>query len=903
MLPFPPSWAKPYGLGLLLLLCTPLLSWSQCDVNINVPDEHCGGENWPVSWSGSISCTDAVAYRLTVYFQGDDWSYDSETYDANTFTELLDLTGQISFDAFYIGGQLYWDFYADYGSGWDYITSKFTLVAPQPWVDVYYDCGGNVAILNPVDDFAPSFLDGATDYSVWEVFPTFADDHWMIAPVSPGNVTIIPYTYICPEEYQTIQFATLDEVQTCDEAFALASGVPEENFKFCGPVTATTGCPGVGDAGDKSQAWFKINSGEQSHLTFAGQLINDPIESGWNNGDSFVQVYVDGPAPGCDDLEPVACLSEFDSFELVVNDYTDILPNTDYYFNMFTVPTRVFNLVALSDDGETELLGCSNPAACNYQPEPIFEDCPVLGCTDNTACNYQSSAECDNGTCIYPTDLELHVYHDENFDGDNDYWDDALGGVGSVVVEQAGEVVFTIIPNAEGEAVIPDMPDGDYTAYFEDASGLWTSNGTVNFTFPTCNEVEVGANPTPDTYDHYSSFFGQNSTTINCNDGLNLGFWALNIGAEPIDGSVTITFNENLIASPLGENWDDVSTTSATWNINNQSPGEQVTYGLHFEGPSVDLIAQELEVTIAVTLTEQNGTVFYEESYATTLTVVCAYDPNDKTLMAPATYTDAGYIDPQTETVSYRIRFQNTGNAPAQDVVIEDPIDPEKLDITSLAPTYGTHPFYTVLEPDGRAKFVFENIFLPDSVADLEGSQGEVHFNIDLLPGVGPGDVVENTAEIYFDSNPPIVTNTTSNALFDCAWMEASVLEVYCPLNAELTPSLSLADSYSWEWEGAPAGEPNTPLHLENLEVGTNEVTLLLTNPFCTSLPEVVLFEVFSNYPGDLDQNGSVSVDDVLDVLGDYGCTFGCTYDVTGDDAVSADDILLVLAYVGVSCD
>ena len=241
----------------------------------------------------------------------------------------------------------------------------------------------------------------------------------------------------------------------------------------------------------------------------------------------MVELYADGEEPGCDDLELLACASGGKEFEFVVNDYTDVQPNTDYFFVLHSLAARKFKVVGLADDGSVPIYGCSNPISCNYEPEFYFSDCPQLGCTDIGACNYSSSAGCDDGTCIYPQDLELQLYHDENYDGDNDYWDDDLGGVGSVVIEQDGEVVFTLIPNANGQAVVPDMPAGDYVAYFSDPSGVWTSNGQVEVAFPTCDEVEVGANPTPDTYDHYSDFMGESSTTLNCNSGLNLGFWGL----------------------------------------------------------------------------------------------------------------------------------------------------------------------------------------------------------------------------------------------------------------------------------------------------------------------------------------------------------------------------------------
>ncbi|MCB0781241.1 MAG: hypothetical protein KDC03_17235, partial [Flavobacteriales bacterium] len=60
----------------------------------------------------------------------------------------------------------------------------------------------------------------------------------------------------------------------------------------------------------------------------------------------------------------------------------------------------------------------------------------------------------------------------------------------------------------------------------------------------------------------------------------------------------------------------------------------------------------------------------------------------------------------------------------------------------------------------GELSFLFERINLPDSASDPSGSQGFVTFLVDHLPGIAEGAEVTNTASIYFDANPAIVTNT-----------------------------------------------------------------------------------------------------------------------------------------------
>lgn len=51
----------------------------------------------------------------------------------------------------------------------------------------------------------------------------------------------------------------------------------------------------------------------------------------------------------------------------------------------------------------TAVSGCTNPAACNYNPAATFDNgtCTLPGCTAAGACNYNATAGCDNGSCYF----------------------------------------------------------------------------------------------------------------------------------------------------------------------------------------------------------------------------------------------------------------------------------------------------------------------------------------------------------------------------------------------------------------------------------------------------------------------------------------------------------------------
>lgn len=138
--------------------------------------------------------------------------------------------------------------------------------------------------------------------------------------------------------------------------------------------------------------------------------------------------------------------------------------------------------------------------------------------------------------------------------------------------------------------------------------------------------------------------------------------------------------------------------------------------------------------------------------------VLNSYDPNDKSVDLPEQITPG-----QTEELTYIIHFQNDGNLNANDVVIQDTLS-TNVDITTFKTLGSKHGVATSVNPTTRVvTFTFHNIDLAQSDVDLDGSQGFVVYSISEIAGLQEGTEIFNTAYIYFDFNPAIVTNTTHN--------------------------------------------------------------------------------------------------------------------------------------------
>ncbi|MDG2208752.1 MAG: hypothetical protein P8K81_02055, partial [Flavobacteriales bacterium] len=81
----------------------------------------------------------------------------------------------------------------------------------------------------------------------------------------------------------------------------------------------------------------------------------------------------------------------------------------------------------------SEMCGCNNETAVNFQPEATYDDgsCIILGCTDSSACNFNPIANEEDESCGYCCDtvvsenddygLEVELYADNAIDGQRTY--------------------------------------------------------------------------------------------------------------------------------------------------------------------------------------------------------------------------------------------------------------------------------------------------------------------------------------------------------------------------------------------------------------------------------------------------------------------------------------------------
>lgn len=142
--------------------------------------------------------------------------------------------------------------------------------------------------------------------------------------------------------------------------------------------------------------------------------------------------------------------------------------------------------------------------------------------------------------------------------------------------------------------------------------------------------------------------------------------------------------------------------------------------------------------------------------------VVASWDPNDKTPNPKGIGPD-GNIPPSTSEIGYLIRFENEGNWRTYRVRVEDEIDPS-FDINSLMIGDVSHAFRLVRN-GSKLIWYFDNIELTPKSVNPDKSHGYIQYTLQLKSGLALGTQLKNTAYIYFDANPAIITNTTKNTL------------------------------------------------------------------------------------------------------------------------------------------
>jgi uncharacterized repeat protein (TIGR01451 family) len=183
------------------------------------------------------------------------------------------------------------------------------------------------------------------------------------------------------------------------------------------------------------------------------------------------------------------------------------------------------------------------------------------------------------------------------------------------------------------------------------------------------------------------------------------------------------------------------SLNNLNWDYSNLAPFESRTidFTLNANGPTETPplnIGDLLDFTATINSIVGDETPL-DNVFALHQTVGGSFDPNDKTCL------EGNTIAPEKvgDYLHYLIRFQNSGTAPAVNIVVKDMIDTSKFEVASLQLISSSHPQVTRIE-NNKVEFIFENINLPAEEDDEPGSHGFVAFKIKTKSNLVVGNTV-----------------------------------------------------------------------------------------------------------------------------------------------------------------
>lgn len=177
------------------------------------------------------------------------------------------------------------------------------------------------------------------------------------------------------------------------------------------------------------------------------------------------------------------------------------------------------------------------------------------------------------------------------------------------------------------------------------------------------------------------------------------------------------------------------------------------------------------------------------------LPIVNSWDPNMITV-SPSTSRDIGGDVQREQDLTYTIHFQNTGTAEAYNIFIMDTLDTD-VDPESIRIIGSSHNMQMEMVASNVIKFRFDNIFLADSNTNEPESHGQVSFIIDQNGILPYGTEIYNQADIYFDFNPGVATNTVLSTVVQPNSIEDGIIDRIGNINVYPNPATETLNVYS----------------------------------------------------------------------------------------------------------
>ncbi|MBB4806455.1 Leucine-rich repeat (LRR) protein [Chryseobacterium defluvii] len=306
---------------------------------------------------------------------------------------------------------------------------------------------------------------------------------------------------------------------------------------------------------------------------------------------------------------------------------------------------------------------------------------------------------------------------------------------------QAGS--FTVTAEPENPALFTVTP-ASFNVNFADSNNnistqniCVTKNGTVN-------DLEVVIAPVTDARPGFDATYKL--------------IWR-NKGNTTLSGSAVLTFDASKMSFVSSVLPSTVSGSQVTFSFTNLKPyqnkASEITFNINAPTHPTHPVNIGDILNFSAGINPTAGDLNPSDNlFSFNQTVVGSFDPNDITCLEGSQIP----LSMVGKYLHYMVNFENTGTAPATNIVVEMNINPDDFDVSSLQLQNTSHSSYTKVTGN-KVEFIMKDINL------AAAAHGNVALKLKSKNNLVSGDSVTNHANIYFDYNFPVETNEANTTV------------------------------------------------------------------------------------------------------------------------------------------
>jgi len=353
-------------------------------------------------------------------------------------------------------------------------------------------------------------------------------------------------------------------------------------------------------------------------------------------------------------------------------------------------------------------------------------------------------------------EIEGQLYYDENENG--------LYDLDEIPFPLAPEIVNDYCSYIVSDSFMYEASmEPDIAQFQNNAQNYTFSNGTNQLYSPLLNidqptEFDIGFIASRPNEELSINIYNELPL---CNTEGDLVIELLNIGNLPTEGVIVLSNINNLTILSCECDYEEVEDELII-QISSLDALDGISLVFTVQYPNEESVGEPLTVTATYNSTN-NPSVTASADFEDTL--LCAFDPND---IAVTPYRSPTFVVENHERLFVKIRFENMGNYFASSVSIKQQLN-ENLDPSSIKVMKSSHEYKLMTSRNSEGsnlKFLFDDINLPGTNNPIqEEREGFLIYSIDIKPNLNIGTKITHDAEIIFDLNQPIFTNSIYNVI------------------------------------------------------------------------------------------------------------------------------------------